>query len=158
MRTTVLRYAIAFVLALAALVGLLLLVRPLIFTFSSPRDDTVYAAAATGEVGDAPVVKELLLNESHGLEGERPNGAHAAITVVISRTLSGEYSVVNGWSPVNRCDVTVDADRLRDCRGATWTFTGDPITAGDPALQRFPVHVEQGGVIVDFTRPIIATR
>jgi hypothetical protein len=158
MRTTILRYAAAFIVALAALLGLLLLVRPLIFTFSSPRDDTVYAVAATGEIGETPRIKELLLNEPHGLHGERPNGVHAAIAVVISRTLGGQFSVVNAWSPVHGCLVTVAADRLRDCRGSTWTFSGEPISPGDPALQRFPVRVENGAVIVDFTRPVAAAR
>jgi hypothetical protein len=158
MRTPILRYAVAFVAALAALVGLVLLVRPLIFTFSSPRDDSVYAVAATGEIGEAPRVKELLLNEPHGLQGERPNGPHAAITIVISRTLTGQFSVVSAWSEAHGCLVTVGADRLHDCRGSTWTFSGEPITPGDPALQRFPVRVESGAVIVDFTRPVAAAR
>jgi hypothetical protein len=158
MRITILRYAAAFVVALAALIGLLLLVRPLIFTFSSPRDDSVYAVVATGEIGETPRIKELLLNEPHGLQGERPNGVHAAITVVISRTLGGQFSVVNTWSAVHGCEVTVAADRLRDCRGSTWTFSGEPISPGDPALQRFAVRVENGAVIVDFTRPVAAAR
>jgi len=158
MRPTILRYAIAFVLALAALVGLLLLVRPLIFTFSSPRDDSVYAVAATGEIGETPRVKELVLNEPHGLQGERPNGPHAAISVVITRTLTGQFSVMSAWSVVHQCLVVVAADRLRDCRGSTWTFSGEPISPGAPPLQQFPVHVEQGAVVVDFTRPVAVTR
>jgi hypothetical protein len=158
MRPTILRYAIAFVLALAVLVGLVLLVRPLIFTFSSPRDDTVYAVAATGEIGETPRVKELLLNESHGLQGERPNGSHAAITVIITRTLTGQFSVMSAWSVDHRCLVMVASDRLRDCGGSTWTFSGEPISPGAPPLQRFPVRVEQGAVVVDFTRPVALAR
>lgn len=154
MRGLVLRYALTALVALALLVGLMLAVRPLIFSLAPPRDDTVYAVAPVGEVTTAPVLRDLLLNAPHGLLGERPNGAHAEVTVVISRTLTGEYAVANAWSPVSNCATTLGADRVTDCAGHQWTFAGDPLAAADPPLQRFPVTVENGALVVDFTRPV----
>lgn len=150
------RYAVYFVLALLALVGLTLLVRPLIFSFAPPRDDSVYAVAATAEIGDKPVVKDLLLNESHGLPGERANGAHAAITVTISRNLAGGYRVLNAWSTTSDCAVRVREDRLVDCRDHAWTFEGAPFVATDRPLQTFPSVVRNGALVTDFTRPVDA--
>ena len=118
----------------------------------------MYAVAATGEIGETPRVKELLLNESHALQGERPNGSHAAITVIITRTLTGQFTVMSAWSVDHRCLVMVASDRLRDCGGSTWTFSGEPISPGAPPLQRFPVRVEQGALVVDFTRPVAIAR
>ena len=159
MKGQVARYAVVSVLALALLVGVMLLVRPLIFSVAGPRDDSVYAVGPTGSISaTAPLVEELLLNTPHRLLGERPNGPHAAITVVVSRTLTGLYSVVNAWSPVSNCAVTVREDRLVDCRAHAWTFTGDPFATADPPLQRFPVTSENGAVVVDFTHPLDAAR
>jgi hypothetical protein len=152
----VIRYAVFFVLALVALVGLSLLIRPLIFTFAPPRDDSVYAVAAVAEIGEKPVIKDLVLNESHGLPGERPNGAHRAITVVISRSLAGGFRVLNAWSPASGCAVSVRDDRLADCQGRAWTFEGDPFVSSDRALQSFPTVVRNGAVVCDFTRPVDA--
>lgn len=159
MRAQLARYALATALALALLVGVMLLVRPLIFSVAPPRDDSVYAVAPTGSVpATAPLVKELLLNGPHGLLGERSNGTHAALTVVVSRTVTGLYSVVNAWSPVSNCALTVREDRVVDCKAHAWTFTGDPFDTADPPLQRFPVKSDNGAVVVDFTHPLDAVR
>jgi hypothetical protein len=154
----VLRYALTGLLALAALVGLTLLVRPLIFSIASPRDDSVYALVPVASVSSTPVVKEVLLNTSHGLLGERPQGAHVAITLLISRPVAGGYSVVDAWSPLNDCALTVATDRLLDCRQHAWTFAGDPIASGDPVLERFAVTSENGALIADLTHPVDAAR
>ena len=118
MSANVTRYAIAGAIAFLLLLGLLLLVRPMIYSVAPPRDDSVYAVVTAASVPTtAPVVKELLLNSPHGLLGERRSGEHAVITVVVSRGLNGLFSVVNAWSPVNDCALTARPDRVVDCRG-----------------------------------------
>ncbi len=74
--------------------------------------------------------------------------------VVVSRTVTGQYAVVNAWSPVNDCALTLGADRVTDCQGRQWTLAGDPFEVTDPPLQRFPVRVENGAIVVDFTSPV----
>jgi len=156
MRGLVARYLAIGVVALVLLVALSVSVRGLIYLVAPPRDDSVYALAPTTSVTTKPIVKEVLLNTSHGLLGERPNQTHVAITLVISRTLTGEYSVVNAWSPVNDCALTVAADRLTDCAAHGWTFAGDPVNPGDPPLQRFAVQNENGALIADLTHAVDA--
>ena len=154
MRERILRYAVGFVVALAALVGLTLLVRPLIYSVAPPRDDSVYAVAAVGTVSTIPIVKDVLLNSSHELLGERANGAQAVVRLAISKTLTGEYSVVDAWSPVNDCVLTAKEDRLTDCKGRSWTFAGAPFTLTDPPLERFVVRIDNGALVADLTKPI----
>jgi hypothetical protein len=149
------RYLVAAVVAFLLLLGLLLLVRPLIYSVAPPRDDSVYAVVTAASVPTTePLVRELLLNSPHGLLGERRSGEHAVITVVVSRGLNGLFSVVNAWSPVNDCALTGRPDRVVDCRGRAWTLAGDPFTAGDPPLQSFPVTNQNGALVVDFTHPV----
>ena len=95
-------------------------------------------------------------SKPHGLLGERRNGEHAAIKVVISRSLTGLFDVVNAWSPVDDCALTVREDRLTDCRSHAWTFAGAPFSGGDRPLQAFPVTNQNGSLIVDFTHPVDA--
>jgi hypothetical protein len=153
----VVRYAAAAAVAFLLLLGVLLLVRPLIYSVAPPRDDSVYAVATLTNVpASGPLVEELLLNTAHGLLGERRSGQHAVITVAISRGLTGLFSVVNAWSPVNDCALTGRPDRLIDCRGRAWTLVGDPFTSGDPPLQSFPVTNQNGALVVDFTHPVDA--
>lgn len=140
---------------LALLVGAMLLVRPLIFSIAPARGDENYAVAAAAELNAVPLERQLLLNQSHGLPGEQPNGQRVALRVVISRGPAGDVAVVNAWSVTARCAVSVAGDRLRGCDGATWTAQGIPIDAVVP-LQRFPATIRSGAVIVDFTRPVQA--
>jgi hypothetical protein len=154
MGAPVLRYVVAAVVGIALLVGLMLLVRPFIFSFAAPRDDTNYAVIAADAVGDGPVVRDLLLNEPHNLLGERPSGQHAEITVIVSRDVGGEFSVVNAWSTARPCTVSVVGNQLQDCGGAAWTLAGDPLAGAPAPLQRWAVRIEQGALIVDFTQPI----
>jgi hypothetical protein len=151
---TIGRYAVMVIIGFLLLLGLLLLVRPFIFSLAPPRDDSVYAVATVGELTGGPIQRELLLNSSEGLLGEQPNGIHAVITVVVSRTVTGQYAVVNGWSPVNDCALTLGADRVTDCRGLQWTLAGDPFDIARPPLQRFPVRVENGALVADLTSPV----
>lgn len=153
-RERLVRYAAGFVIALVALVGLTLLVRPLIYSVAPPRDDSVYAVAAVTAVTTTPIVKDVLLNTGHGLLGERANGAQVVIRLAIVKTLTGEYSVVNAWSPVSDCALAAGEDRLKDCEGHAWTFDGAPFASSDPPLQRFVVHVDNGALVADLTRPI----
>lgn len=154
MKGLVARYLIAGVVALALLVGLALGLRWSVLLVAPARDDSVVAVATTASVTTTPVLKEVLLNTSHRLLGERPNDSHAAITLVISRTVTGEYSVVNAWSPVSDCALTLAEDRLADCAGHAWTFAGDALVSSDPPLQRFAVTNQDGALIADLTHPV----
>ena len=142
------------VLAFAGIMAILLLVRPFIFSLAPPRDDSAVAVAAVGELTGAPTLRPVLLNGPHGLLGERVGDGHAEVSVVASRTVTGQYAVVNAWSPVNDCAVTLGADRVTDCQGVQWTLAGDPFAPGDPPLQRFPVTIANGALVVDFTQPV----
>lgn len=153
------RYVAVAVVAVAALVGIVLLVRPLIFSFASARDDQNYPVAAVSLVDDPtdpPLVVELLLNDPHGLPGEVPEGEHARLTVIVSPGPGGGFAVVNAWSQGNGCAVTIGPDRLVDCEGDTWTWAGIPIDPAGPPLQAFPAVGRNGAVVVDFTQPFDA--
>jgi hypothetical protein len=151
---SVARYAVAGLIAFVLLVGLMLLVRPLIFSIAPPRDDSRYAVAATSELAQGPILRELPLNASHGLPGEQLRDGVPVVAVVVSLQVGGAASAVNAWSPTHDCRVSLAGDRLRDCGGDSWTFGGVPIDAGLPALQSFPAEAVSGAVIVDFTRPL----
>jgi hypothetical protein len=147
------RYAFAALLGFVLLVGAMLLVRPLIFSVAPPRDDSSYAVAPQSQISVGPVLRELPLNASHGIPGERVQSGVPVVRIVISSQPGQLISVVNAWSALNDCAVQIAGDRLRDCGGATWTFDGVPIDAQQPLL-RFPARVESGAVMVDFTRPL----
>ncbi|HET8587165.1 MAG TPA: hypothetical protein VFM74_04745 [Candidatus Limnocylindria bacterium] len=147
------RYAVAALLGFVLLVGAMLLVRPLIFSLAPPRDDSSYAVAPQSELANGPIVRELPLNSSHGIPGERLEGRVTVVRIVVSSQPGQLISAVNGWSAVHDCAVEPAGDRLRDCDGATWTFDGVPIDASQP-LVRFPARAESGAIMVDFTRPL----
>jgi hypothetical protein len=147
------RYLAVAVLAVALLVGLTLLVRSLLFALAPPRTDANYVIGAAVSFGPTPVVMPVLLNDRHALLGEEPRGEHAAISVSAWAPTGLPLVVVNAWSPINDCPLSLGADRLVDCEGATWTFNGDPIDVADPPLQRFPTTLVDGAVVVDFTSP-----
>ena len=139
-----------------ALVGLMLLVRPAIFSLAPPRGDSHVIVGTTSALASGPRVVEVALARSYGLDGERPLSAgHVQVGVVVAPTLTGGFSVVNAASPVvDDCRVEIAADRLRDCDGRSWTFDGSPIDPGVPPLQRFEVSVDDGSVGADLTRPV----
>lgn len=146
------RYVVGGILAFIVLVGGMLLVRPLIFSVASRRGDSSYAVTTQAEVARGPQIEELPLNDSHGLDGEHEVHGLIVIRVIASLQPGGlTPTVVNGWSPSSDCPLELAGDRLRDCNGDTWTYAGDPIS-GDRPLQRFPARLEQGAVMVDFTR------
>ena len=144
-------------LAAAAVGGLLLLVRPFIFSFAPPLDDTNYTVAGVLDARAKPMLVEIVLNEAHGLPGEVHRDNRVGLTVVVSSVGTDAFAVVDAWSPTNDCAVTLGADRLVDCRGDTWTFDGVPIDPADPGLTEFPTTVRNGAVVVDFTRPTPVT-
>lgn len=148
------RYVVAGVLAAAAVGGLLLLVRPFIFSFAPPLGDANYTVASAAAVRNAPALVEIVLNESHDLPGEVHRDERVGLTVVVSAVGLDAYAVVDAWSPTNDCAVTLGADRLRDCAGDAWTFDGVPLDPADPPLLAFPTTVSNGAVVVDFTRPL----
>lgn len=146
------RYLFAALVGTAVLVGLLLVARPLLFTMAPPLDDTNYTVVATSQLTDGPIVRQLLLNESHGWAGELVQGDRTQISVIVAPRTIGGFSVVSAWSSTNDCALEIGADRLRDCAGDAWTFDGVPLDPADPSLQAFPATVSNGAVTVDFTR------
>lgn len=148
------RSIVAGLLAAAAVGGLLLLVRPFIFSFAPPLNDANYAVASAATIKNGPKLIEIVLNESHDLPGEVHRNEAVGLTVVVSAIGPDAFAVVDAWSPTNDCAITLGADRVVDCAGDTWTFDGVPIDPADPRLLAFPTTVNNGAVVVDFTHPI----
>ena len=147
------RYLVAGLIAAAAISGLLLLVRPILFSFAPPLDDSNYNVAAAAEAAKGPLLVEIVLNESHDLPGEVHRDNRVGLTVVVSTVGTDAFAVVDAWSPTNDCAITLGADRLVDCAGDAWTYDGVPIDAADLGLTGFPTTTRNGAVVVDFTRP-----
>jgi hypothetical protein len=136
--------------------GFAALVRPLIFSVAPPRDDSVVIVGTLAEAAAEPIRRVQLLSRSYGYDGELDAGdGRVEIAVIATATQSGGVTVVNAASPDrDDCAVEVGADRLVDCEGRTWTYEGLPIDSADPPLQRFPATVEDGAIVVDFTRSL----
>jgi hypothetical protein len=148
------RYIVAGLLAAAAIGGLLLLVRPFIFSFAPPLGDANYTVGAATAMRNSPALVEIVLNESHEIPGEVHRDGRVGLMIVVSPVGTDAFAVVDAWSPTNDCPLSLLGDRLADCEGDTWTFAGVPIDPADPALLAFPTTVRNGAVVVDFTRPI----
>ena len=147
------RYVVAGLLTAAAVAGLLLLVRPFIFSFAPPLSDANTTVASAATIRNGPKLVEIVLSESHGWPGEvERDDELISLTVVVSATSSDAFAVVDAWSPTNDCALMLGADRLTDCDGDTWTFDGVPIDPADPPLLAFPTTVNSGAVVADFTR------
>jgi hypothetical protein len=143
--------------AVLAVLGIVavLLVRPAIFTFAPPRDDSVVTMGTlTGAQSAGPTLHEVILSRAYGWDGERDAGdGRVQLGVVVSPSAFGSVVAVAAASPVAPdCPLSIGADRLTDCEGRTWTFEGLPIVPGDPPLDRFPTTIESGAVTVDLTR------
>ena len=134
--------------------GAAALVRPLIFSVAPPRDDSVVIIGTLSDLSAGPVRQELLLSRSYGLDGERDAGdGRVQIGIIATTNTAAGVTVVNAASPDrDGCPVEVAGDRLADCEGRTWTYEGLPIDSADPPLQRFPTQVQDGAIVVDFTR------
>ncbi len=143
---------------LIALAGLAvaLLVRPAIFYFAPPRDDTAVVVATAAEVFDGPVLRDVLLTRSYGWDGERDAGdGRVQLSVIVAPGPFVGVTAVAAASPVTEdCDVVIGPDGLSDCEGRAWTVDGVPLQTGVPPLDRFPAEVVAGSVTVDMTRTI----
>jgi hypothetical protein len=145
------RYVVGGLLLLALVVGLMLIVRPLIFSVADPRDDSRVAILPQVQLSSGPALREVVLATSHGLDGEQVVDGRPIVAVVVSPLPGGSAAVVNATPPgAGSCRVEIGADRLSGCGGA-WTYAGDPIDAGFSPLQRFPVTLRDGAVYVDLT-------
>ena len=154
MPVPVTRYVLVALLGLGAVLAIVLLVRPFIFTFAGARDDASYSLVSASVADRGPMLQDVLLEESHGLDGESRQDERVLIHVAVAPLPArGGYAVVNAWSPVNDCPLELGADRLLDCAGAAWTYEGFPFEVDHPSLQAFPSEVRQGAIVVDFTRP-----
>ena len=141
------------VIALAGL-ALALVIRPAIFTFSTPRDDGAVIVATAAEVQGGPLRRDVILARSYGWDGEQDAGdGRVQLSVIASPSRFGGVAVVAAASPAaDACALEIGADRLTDCDGRSWTFEGLPLDPADPPLDRFAVEVDSGSVTVDFTR------
>jgi hypothetical protein len=136
-----------------------LLVRPAIFTFAEPRDDSVVTMGTlTAATSTGPFRHDVILSRSYGWDGEQDAGdGHVQMGVIVSPATFGGISAVAAASPVEEpCPLEIGADRLTDCAGRQWTLDGLPLDAADPPLDRFPVTVEDGTIVVDLTRTLPA--
>ena len=148
------RAAVGCLLIALAGLGVALLVRPAIFTFSTPRDDAAVIVATAGDVQAGPLLRDVILTRSYGWNGERDAGDdRVQLSVIVAPSRFGGVAVVAAASPAaDDCAIEITADRLTDCDGRSWTFEGLPLDSADPPLDRFSVAVDAGSVTVDFTR------
>jgi hypothetical protein len=148
------RYLVVSLLAVGVLLAITLLVRPFILSLAGPRDDANYPLTSVSTANTGPQLIEIVLNDAHGLDGEVVRDDRVGYTVALSpRPGDTGYWVVGAWSPNGDCAVVIDRDRLRDCKGDTWTFEGLPFDADGPSLTAFPVAVRNNAVLADFTAP-----
>jgi len=148
------RAAVGCLLIGLAALAVALLVRPAIFTFSTPRDDAAVILATAADVQAGPVLRDVILTRSYGWDGERDAGNdRVQLSVIVAPSRFGGVAVLAAASPVaDDCAVEIGADRLTDCDGRSWTFEGLPLDSADPPLDRFPAESDAGSVTVDFTR------
>lgn len=149
------RTAVGCLLGGILLLGVIFLVRPLIYTLAPPRGDDAVAIIAAGTL-TGPTMHIVALVESHGLDGEvtAPDG-HVEVTLIVAPAGGGAFTVVNANSPVEEgCPVEVVQGALVDCGGRRWGTDGAPLDPGLPALQRFAAHVESGVIVADMSRPL----
>ena len=143
---------------LIALAGLAvaLIVRPAIFSFSSPRDDSAVVVAAASEIVDGPVTHDVLLTRSYGWPGEIDAGdGRVQLSVIVAPGAFAGVTAVPAASPLSDdCPLEIAQVGLVDCEGRAWTLDGVPLESGLPPLDRFPVEVQSGSVTVDLTRTI----
>ncbi len=140
------------------LLVLLLLIRPLIYSVAPPRGDGNLGVASFDEIVAGPISRPVLLTEPRGLLGERtrPDG-RTEITLIISLLPGSEVAVLNAWSPLDPCAVTIadDGASLLDCEGRRWATDGAPLDGGSqPPLQRFAAALNNGAVIADLSVPV----
>lgn len=151
------RRAVIGCLAIALLgIAAVVLVRPVILLFADPADDARVVMGPSGMVADGPVEVGVVLNRSYGWDGETDAGSgrvQLRVIVAPGRTLGP--SAVAAASPVrDACPLTIGADRLTDCDGRAWSFEGFALDGSSPPLDRFPTTIDDGAIVVDFTRTL----
>ncbi len=149
------RAAIGCLTVAVVVVAFALLVRPAIFSVAPPRDDSVVTVATVTEVTTGPILRDIVLSSSRGWSGERDAGSgRVQVAVIVAPSTAGAFSAVNAASPVREgCPVTIGADRLLDCDGRAWDFSGFPLDPDDPPLERIPTDVDAGNIVLDMTAP-----
>jgi hypothetical protein len=152
------RLAVGCLVAFGALLGVLLIIRPLIFSVAPPRDDSRVVVASVLEASDGPIRREIVLSGSRGIDGERPlEGGPVQVTVVVAPAGFSAFTAVVAASPIaDDCPITIEGERLVDCEGRDWNLDGTPIDPALPPLQRFAVTVRDGAVVADMTEPLPA--
>lgn len=150
------RYAVGCLLIAVLVLGVILLVRPAIFTLAPPRDDATVVVATAAEAAGGPMRRDVILGRSYGHDGELDAGdGRVQLGLIIGPGAAGGVAVINAASPVaDDCPVEIGADRLTDCDGRSWTFDGVPLDSADPPLQRFPATVDDGAVVADLTMTV----
>jgi hypothetical protein len=150
------RAAVGCLLIAVAGLALALIVRPAIFSLAPARDDAAVVVATAAEVADGPITRDVLLARSYGWDGERDAGdGRAQIKLIVAPGPFAGVTAVAAASPLAAdCPLEVVQVGLTDCEGRAWTLDGTPLEAGLPPLDRFPVEVSAGSVIVDMTRTI----
>ncbi len=121
---------------LIALAGLAvaLIVRPAIFSFASPRDDSAVVVATAADVVDGPVKRDVLLTRSYGWPGEIDAGdGRVQLSVIVAPGAFAGVTAVAAASPLSDdCPLEIAQVGLVDCEGRAWTLDGVPL---DPAFR-----------------------
>jgi hypothetical protein len=141
------------ILAILGVVAVVL-VRPAIFVFAEPRDDTAVVLGTSRMVADGPVIRDVVMARPRGWAGEIDAGdGNVQLRLFVAPSRFGGIAVVAAASPVRPdCPLEIGADRYTDCDGREWSHEGDPLDAADPPLDRFEVTIDAGNVVVDLTR------
>jgi len=150
------RAAVGCLLIALAGVAVALIVRPAIFSFAPPRDDSAVVVATAAEVFDGPVERDVLLTRSYGWPGERDAGAgRTQLRVIVAPAPFAGVAVLAAASPVtDDCPIEIGQGALTDCEGNSWTYAGTPLVTGLAPPDRFAADVVAGSVTVAFTRPL----
>ena len=127
---------------LIALAGLAvaLIVRPAIFSFAAPRDDSAVVVATAADVVDGPVKRDVLLTRSYGWPGEIDAGdGRVQLSVIVAPGPFAGVTAVSAASPLSDdCPIEIAQVGLVDCEGRAWTLDGVPLESGLPPSVVFP--------------------
>jgi hypothetical protein len=148
------RSAVGCALLALAVIAVGVLVRLAIVSLAPPRDDAAVVVARASDVNAGPLRRDILLARSWGWSGERDAGdGRVQVAVVVAPSSVGGVAAVNAASPGREdCPIEIAGDRLVDCDARSWTFEGFPIDPAGPPLERIPVEIDSGSVVLDMTR------
>ena len=115
------RAAIGCLLIALAGLALALIVRPAIFSFSTPRDDSAVVVATASEVVDGPIRRDVLLARSYGWPGEIDAGdGRVQLSVIVAPAPFAGVTVVPAASPLaRRLSARDRPGRARRLRGSS---------------------------------------